>query len=325
MKGSSQVHQSRLAIVQFNRHLRFIVACALAFCWVGQTTTHAQSSSQPLIKLGKIEPKSINESSGATRAINFKDAFWTHNDSGGRNNLYLLSLSGKHLATCPIPGARNRDWETLDGFVMDGKSYLLIGDVGDNLSKRTDCELLLVEEPKFKLKKGTIINETLKPTIIPIRFKDGPHNCEAMAVDAEQETIYLFEKRYVDDTSGKLPGIYRAKFKTDGSAITAERLSNYPIRNVTGMAIDETGTQLVVRNYLNAHLFRRKKNQTWDEVLSSPKPKVVFTPIQSQSEAIFFTEDSQSVVITSEGNQPVIWQVKLPTESTKTPKKTEKK
>jgi len=141
------------------------------------------------------------------------------------------------------------------------------------------------------------------------------------AITPDGKSVWFIEKIYSNDTRGIQPGIYKLDLKAadfqrrkdkDPPFYSADRLADFPIRNVTGMAFSPDGRRLIVRNYLNAHVFTRPEGRTWAEVVASVKPTPVVMPIQSQGEAICFTRDSKSVLITSEFKRSTIWKVDLP-------------
>ena len=114
----------------------------------------------------------------------------------------------------------------------------------------------------------------------------------------------------MDDLKKRIPGIYRLKFDLKSKGIlTATRVADYPVRNVTGMAFSPNGRKLIVRNYLNAHFYERQPDQTWEQVFQSQKPRRIVLPVQRQGEAICFTPDSQAVIVTSETKRQPIWQI----------------
>ncbi len=78
------------------------------------------------------------------------------------------------------------------------------------------------------------------------------------------------------------------------------------------MSFSPDDRRLIVRNYLNAHLFTRAENQTWRETVNTTRPVPIPMPLQSQGEAICITADSKFAIITSEFNRSAIWKVALP-------------
>ena len=86
-------------------------------------------------KIQKFElSKKINETSGLTI---FKDTIYTFNDSGGENEIYQLSETGKILKTLKIPNSKNIDWEDM----TSSNDCIYIADTGNNLGNRKDLKI----------------------------------------------------------------------------------------------------------------------------------------------------------------------------------------
>ncbi|MEL7496073.1 MAG: hypothetical protein AAFN77_00580 [Planctomycetota bacterium] len=157
-----------------------------------------------------------------------------------------------------------------------------------------------------------------------------PANCEAIGIDPLTQNIWLVEKVYLDSRQKTAPGIFVLKLPetafeppkktTDGSEKTdpqndkpliAKRIGNFPVRNVTGMSFSPDGRKLLIRNYFNAHLYRRTGNTSWQETIAAAKPDRIVLPLQRQGEAVCFLNDSKSVLLTSEVEGQPIWKIDL--------------
>ena len=155
-------------------------------------------------------------------------------------------------------------------------------------------------------------------------------DCEAVAVDPTTLDIWFVEKVHLNRDLKVDPGIFvlpmpksqLAMHTGDLSAAPAlipesavksiaQRIGSFPVRYVSGMSFSPDGKKLIIRNYLTAHLFIRPDDKTWRQTVVEQKPMIVALPLQSQGEAICFTADSQSVIVTSEGVRQPIWKVDL--------------
>ena len=172
--------------------------------------------------------------------------------------------------------------------------------------------------------KETPANGSIKKTTL-IR-----QDCEAVAVDPTTLDIWFVEKVHLNRKRKVVPGIFvlpmpktqlavhagdlsaaAEAIQTSATKPVAKRIGSFPIRFVTGMSFSPDGKKLIIRNYLTAHLFVRPDDKTWKETVVKQKPVLVALPLQSQGEAICFTEDSQSVIVTSEGVRQPIWKIDL--------------
>lgn len=292
------------------------------------------------VALGQFEDGKITESSGVITSRpaadgTASDAIWTFNDSGGDAMLYRVSIKqnkfkGQTEATLKLKGANNRDWEAMCGFAIGEERFLAVGDVGDNLFRQKAYEIYVVTEPIVTPKvsrKGKLKVRELKSKAESIEFKydDGSHNCEAMSYNSEDDTFWFVEKVYVDDKRKTAPGIYvlpnpmtaaGAKGKNKPKNV-ASRIADFPIRNVTGMAFSPDNQRLVIRNYFGAWLYAKADGKTWQETVNETKAKTLPLPLQSQGEAICFGTDGQSLLVTSEFGNAIIWKINLGQEAVK--------
>ena len=270
-------------------------------------------------KLGKIQHLMIDESSGLTRSVRYPSCYWTHNDNGPHPGLFLVDAAGQLKGTVDLPNVSFRDWEDLASFSHHGKHYLLLADVGDNLARYRSGRLYLFPEPDF----GSDLSEKNKPTLkltsgiskIEFTYPDGPRDCEAVLVDAEQRKIFLISKALADGDQQELSKIYSLplEISTGSRPVVAERLKS-PFQKplITGAQISPNQRLAVIRSYSTAWIFRRAEGETWEAVFRKGQPeKRVVLPLQRQGEAICFTPNSRSLLITSEGLEQRIWQIDL--------------
>src|SRR5262249_36545491 len=142
----------------------------------------------PPVTLATIKEKTISESSGLVASRQNPGAYWTHNDSGDGPFIYSINTRGEPLGIFRVNGAHARDWEDISigpGPKLD-KSYLYIGDIGDNNDLRANIVIYRVEEPELtpdtraltKAKPGT----TVPAEVIRLQYPDGAHDAEALLV-----------------------------------------------------------------------------------------------------------------------------------------------
>ncbi len=254
----------------------------------------------PAVELARLEDPAIDESSGLARCHSRDDALWTHNDSGDAARLFLIGVGGRTLGTAMIDGVKPFDWEDMCSFRRNGKSYLLIGDIGDNLQRRSQLTLCLVEEPDA----GTIAPSgiwRLQPAaLIALRLEGGPHDCEAMAVDSATGSILLAGKSLADKCR-----IYRADWEwlsghggpalalatqTSGPAaavgttqtLIAKKIALADIPFATGMDVSADGRRAVIVSYVGAYEFTRRDGEEWATAFARP-PRVLRMPMRRKA------------------------------------------
>src|SRR5690606_19862954 len=81
-----------------------------------------------------ISDRGIPEASGAAHSEDDPGYLGVLQDSGSAPRLYLLKHDGTLTDSSTLDGAVNRDWEdmALANGPTGGKSYLYVGDIGDN-------------------------------------------------------------------------------------------------------------------------------------------------------------------------------------------------
>src|SRR5688500_6461068 len=95
-------------------------------------------------KLGRIDSKSISESSGLAASRKHPGVYWTHNDSGNGPYVFAIQQDGHFLAEFPVASARNTDWEAI---AIDDQGRLFVADIGNNDLKRDRALVYRLDEP----------------------------------------------------------------------------------------------------------------------------------------------------------------------------------
>jgi hypothetical protein len=250
-------------------------------------------------QLGTITDKTLAELSGMTASRFSPDVYWVHNDSGDKARLYAIDAKGKLVSTVEVTGAKNKDWEDLaSGPGADGKPALYIADTGNNSGERADLKIYRVREPKLSgAKKAT--TETAEE--FPFRYPDGNHDCEAIFVDPTNGQIYLITKTLRSDCA-----VYRFPLPLKaGQSVVLEKVGGQKIKSiaqlrmVTGAAVAPDGSRVAIRTYFGAFEWQRTNGKGVATIFDH-EPTVIKVPLMSQAEAIAYSADSQSILLTSE-------------------------
>jgi hypothetical protein len=135
-------------------------------------------------------------------------AFWAHNDSGAAPVLYRSgSPDFQRADALPVPDAELLDWEDLA--LLDGD--LLVCDTGDNQLAR---DHVMIYRVRYHPADGAAPARLETVARAPVRYPDGPHDCEGAAVISGR--LHLFTKGRGEPTHR---GVYRV-----GSLLDRERL-----------------------------------------------------------------------------------------------------
>jgi hypothetical protein len=254
-----------------------------------------------------LDPQ-MDEISGLAASRRHRDVLWMHDDGGNPERLFAVSTNGTRLATFRVEGVTKTDWEDIAAFELDGKSYLLIADTGDNGGLRRSLQLHVIEEP------ARIENARLRPAwSIAFRWPDGPRDCEAVAVDAQGGQILLFSKKR------QPPELFALPLRPPGTALqtaqllgpltgvpqpSPEALRRSPQRarldgQVTAADISPDGRTLAVMTYRWLLLYARRDQEPWGEVVSRA-PRLELLPWLPQAEALGWSADGRSLFATGE-------------------------
>ncbi|MCC5024061.1 MAG: hypothetical protein J6386_15305 [Candidatus Synoicihabitans palmerolidicus] len=138
----------------------------------------ASTSYAPPQTIAHIQYSALEELSGLAPSRFSSGVYWSHNDSGDQPRLFALNAKDEHLGTLGIDGVEARDWEDIASFVFEGKSWLLIADVGDNDAIPHDICLLLLPEPDPTAFANAPTLHASPSKILKFNYPEGPRDCE---------------------------------------------------------------------------------------------------------------------------------------------------
>jgi hypothetical protein len=265
------------------------------------------------ITAGALEAPPHSETSGITCSRRAPDLLWTHDDSGGAPILYAVDTAGRKRGTLLLKGASSEDWEDVASFERAGKAWLLVADTGDNDAKRSTVLLHVVAEPEPERLKPNAALEDSPAYSLRIRYEDGPRDCEAVAVDPVEGTIYLLTKR------DAVPRLYRVPLAASREKVvearlvgTAPLLAGKPeqasmLKHLagkrfswpTGMDFAPDGRSAVVLTYGEPLIFTREGNEPWANVFKRAPTRLAFHGLP-QAEAVCFSANGKSIFVASE-------------------------
>ncbi|MDH3266318.1 MAG: hypothetical protein OEM25_05070 [Gammaproteobacteria bacterium] len=256
--------------------------------------------------VGTLEDKAIDEASGLAVSRRRPDALWVINDDGPAV-LYAVSTSGKSLGHARLADASNRDWEDLASYDVQGQSYLLVADIGDNESRRDAVRLYVLPEP------GVDMSQTMHGRRIDYRYPDGPRDAEAIAVDVENERVLILSKRDIpavlysvslsdsadaEQTATRL-GVVASLPQPGHSDIAAAPIDLDWHWQPTAMDISADGAAAVILTPSGVYLYRRTAGEDWSDALQR-QPQLISRSKNSKAESIAFDATGNAIYITLE-------------------------
>ena len=265
---------------------------------------------------GKLSSKEMNEISGIAASGIDPNIYYVHNDSGDTSRFFAITADGKLKSTIYFKGdakAKQGVYDCEDIAVGPGplknKSYIYLGDIGDNTGKRPFLTIYRFAENADWLK-----NEVNNASAVPVHLKypDGPRDAETLMVDPIEKLLYIVSKRQ-DSVS-----VYTAplKYKPNDTITLTKRCKLFfaglkVFKWITAGDISKDGSQVALRSYEKVYYWKRNgKEPIWKTM--QDKPQVPFYVPEKQGEAIGFAADGKGYYTTSEGVYSPVYYYKVP-------------
>ena len=289
--------------------------CALVIiCFSAASAAQAPYGSPTII--GTIKNSSIRESSGLVASRSTPGAYWTHNDSGDGPFIYALNAGGVSRGVFRVTDAQASDWEdiSIGPGPQAGRSYLYIGDIGDNSAVRSEIIVYRVAEPTLsaqttKLTKARPGN-TEAADAIRLRYPDGKFDAETLIVHPVSGNIYIVTKVPLVN-----PVVYEAAAPlSPGKVITMRRIGEVRVPSLfggvlTGGSISPDGRRVAFCDYFQGYeLVLPAKSSDFNEIW---KQRMTGFDLgkRKQGEAIAYRHDGKALLATSEGLHSPLTQV----------------
>ena len=219
------------------KHLVYILllSTVLVSCSGTSTLLPAKPDVLPLAQL----PKAIDETSGL---IFFNSYFWTHNDSGGKAEIYAIDPdNGMIIQTVMINNAENIDWEDM----TQDENYIYIADTGNNRGKRREFQIYKILKNDILAHKNS--DAEVKAEIITFKFDYQPnnlklyrHNYDMEALCVLKGQLFIFTKNWKNNKTN----LYLIK---DG--IAQYQKTYNPEGLVTGVTYDKGNNTMYLIGY----------------------------------------------------------------------------
>ena len=240
---------------------------------------------------GKIDIR-IEEASGLVASIGNQGFYWTHNDGGHPAEIFLIDDRAAIKLVCKIEGIQNRDWEdiTVGAGPEEGKTYIYVGDIGDNKAEFPTKLIYRFEEPLLSDQSEIAIS--VYDTLI-IKLPDGVRDSEAIAIDPISHDMFLFSKR---EDSVRL---YQLRYPFLKDTLMAERIAILPFHNINAADISTNGAEVLAKDYDHIYYWEKDGSESIGELL---KKKPIELPYDKgpQDEAIAWKRDGSGFFVLGE-------------------------
>jgi hypothetical protein len=291
-------------ITRFNNLLLLLLLTALS-----APAQHKQKKTKPSAPLnltvnptvlGIVQAASINEASGLAASKALPGHYWTHNDSGGEPEVYLLDNTAQLVSVVQLKGVSNRDWEDIAEGIgpVPHQQYVYVGDIGNNAHLDVHTHIYRFPVPAQLPGKQF----TVKPDVLKIKYPDGPRDAESLMIDPIGNSIYIISKREKQVKLYKVPSLH---FK-DGDKVKLKEVGTLPYTWITAGEISQDGHHIIIKDKSNIYYWHRKQGETVETAMSRPATILPYIP-EIQGEGLTFKTDNTGYLTISEGKRPALY------------------
>lgn len=246
------------------RSARLLLTVSLCLALPGAGTAVECSQWGTPTVVGQLDASVLPEASGLAVSRQFAGRLYHVNDSGNGPYFFVSDRTGRALRRIRIDGlgrARS-DFEDLAIGPCGASTCLVIGDIGDNLRRRSSVRLVWIEERKQ-------FGAAVRPLrILSIAYPDGPHDAEAVGVHPNGDVFVLTKGSDGWFTAPRLFHLSRSAIEAhDKSTRRFEYVGQLPLAGlaggsglfgtfVTAFDIAPDGSRFLVLTYRDAFEFR---------------------------------------------------------------------
>lgn len=272
------------------------LSCFLSFAQIDTTLFYTQAAT------GALNDNRLNEISGIADCRGRNGFFWMHNDSGDSARFFLVSREGAVERRVYFPESVFDCEDMAVGLGAKPGTYLYLGDMGDNFLFRSTINIYVFREDSLLMGSDQNITAT-KYRKISLRYPDGAHDAEALAVDPLDSTLYIITK---SDAKAIIFGIPLKKLFKGGS-FTLKKFGVIPHTKFTAADISLTGQEIVLKRTDSIFYWKRPAGTTFSQTLKT-QPYIIPYNKEKQGEAVCFAADGSGFYTASEGvNEPIFF------------------
>lgn len=232
----------------------------------------------------------VKEASGITYSKVNKNKLWVEQDSGNPPLLYLLQNDGAITDSVLLDGATNRDWEDVvtGNGPANGKSFLYVGDIGDNNQQYDEYYIYRFEEPAEGVKQVIVFDK------IRFTYADGKHDAEALLVDNTTSDIFIITKR---DAKSR---VYRLAYPQNTTSVNvAQFVSELTYSGVVSACLSPANDEIIIKTYTDLYHYTSKPGEGVAAALAAA-PEQLDYQMEAQGEAACFAADGSGFYTLSE-------------------------
>ncbi len=247
----------------------------------------------PARKMAQLDNNDLKEISGIASSVVNPKHLWAHNDAGNKAEIYLLNEDLEVRMTCELSGVENRDWE--DIAVGPGpdpnKSYVYVGEIGDNDAVHREKYIYRFEEPALSAEGSEkVISDFDK---ITFRLDGAIKDTETLLLDPRTKNLYVVTKR---ETPVHL---YELKYPYEKQVNVAEKMFSLPMSRIVGGDFSRDGQRVLLKNDDAVFYWEGSSSESVIEKMKGPAQSVPYEK-EPQGEAIAWAFDDSGFYTLSE-------------------------
>ena len=306
--------------------LRILILCSVLALIVPTFTRADMPTFGGRSRLGAINSDLIDEASGIAASRHNPGVIWIHNDAGDTARIFAINTDAKLLGIYNLKGSRvtAKDWEdiAIGPGPVNGKDYIYVGDIGNNVSKRNTIQVYRLPEPVVNNAQNPpnpasapSFNVTANIERFDFRYPDGNHNAETLLVDPISRNIFIIAKTTTPPDSDNTKRVYVARV---ASLVTNATITLTHVATVVSKApgsaankptagdISADGSLIVMKNLTDVFIWPRQPGTTIEATLhANPLAPVIASKVKG--EAITFDPDGGGYYAVSEGLNPPLY------------------
>lgn len=267
-------------------------------------------------QLATLEDRRVKESSGLVASRRAPGLFWTHNDSGDGPFVYAFDRAGRSRGTFRVEGASALDWEDIAAGPgpARGQSYLYAGDIGDNGRARAFVVVYRFPEPEVSATADPPKEaRTTQPAeAIRLKYPDGAHNAEALAVHPTTGDLYVVTKANASADVYKLAAPFDPNVVNTLVKVATLRGPDFFGTLVTGADISPDGRRVALCDYAQGYELTLPEGSKGFDDIWRQTPAALSLGARLQGESIAYRLDGAALLATSELTPTPLFEVVLP-------------
>ena len=268
--------------------------------------------------VGRLQTRAMDEISGIAASGLNNNIYYIHNDSGDTSRFFAIKPDGELKSTIYFKGDEKeklgvKDCEDIavGPGPVKGKSYVYLGDIGDNRAVRKYLTVYRMQEKPEWATDGHSAGDAVP---IHLKYPDGPRDAETLMVDPIEKLLYIVSKREDSVKVYTSPLNYKPN---DTVTLTKRATLFFPgvklFKWITAGDISKDGQRVLIKSYTKVYYWKRPANEPiWKTIQRKPRELPYLE--EKQGEAIGFTPDGKGYYTTSEGVYSPIYYYSIPSE-----------